>query len=85
MALLEESLRYDATNRDAVSALAGLYGDAGRPLDAEHLHLTLLEARPTDPVVHNNYAAFLQKIGEWMLVVTANRVWGPVQVSLPDG
>ncbi|XP_063883002.1 protein O-mannosyl-transferase TMTC1-like [Scylla paramamosain] len=63
VALLEESLRHDATNRDAVSALAGLYGDAGRPVDAEHLHLALLEARPTDPVVHNNYAAFLQKIG----------------------
>ena len=63
MTFLEESLRHDATNRDAVSMLAGLYGDAGRPLDAEHLHLAFLEARPTDPVVHNNYAAFLQKIG----------------------
>ncbi|XP_037781150.1 protein O-mannosyl-transferase TMTC1-like [Penaeus monodon] len=63
VALLEESLRYDATNRDAVSALAGLYGDAGRPAEAENLHLALLGARPTDPVVHNNYAAFLQRIG----------------------
>lgn len=62
--MLEESLRYDATNRDAVSALAGLYGDAGRPAEAENLHLALLGARPTDPVVHNNYAAFLQRIGE---------------------
>ncbi|KAK4289209.1 hypothetical protein Pmani_037811 [Petrolisthes manimaculis] len=63
VALLEESLRHDATNRDAVSALAGLYGDDGRITDAENLHLTLLAARPSDPVVHNNYAAFLQKVG----------------------
>ncbi|KAG7158886.1 O-mannosyl-transferase TMTC1-like 1 [Homarus americanus] len=63
VALLEESLRYDATNRDAVSSLAGLYSDAGRSTEAENLHLALLAARPSDPVVHNNYAAFLQKIG----------------------
>ncbi|KAK8746862.1 hypothetical protein OTU49_016865 [Cherax quadricarinatus] len=63
VALLEESLRYDATNRDAVSALAGLYSDAGRSTEAENLHLALLAARPADPVVHNNYAAFLQKSG----------------------
>ncbi|XP_042240154.1 protein O-mannosyl-transferase TMTC1-like [Homarus americanus] len=63
VALLEESLRYDATNRDAVSTLAGLYGDAGRPTDAENLYLALLAARPSDPVVHNNYAAFLQRLG----------------------
>nr|XP_045621398.1 protein O-mannosyl-transferase TMTC1-like [Procambarus clarkii] len=61
--LLEESLRYDATNRDAVSTLAGLYSEAGRSTEAESLHLALLAARPSDPVVHNNYAAFLQKIG----------------------
>ncbi|XP_071548678.1 protein O-mannosyl-transferase TMTC1-like [Panulirus ornatus] len=63
MALLEKSLRYDATNRDAVSALAGLYGDAGRQTDAENLHLALLAARPSDPAVHNNYAAFLHRNG----------------------
>ncbi|XP_069157258.1 protein O-mannosyl-transferase TMTC1 [Procambarus clarkii] len=63
MALLEESLRHDATSRDAVSVLAGLYVDVGRPDDAEKLHLALLAGRPSDPAVHNNYAAFLQRIG----------------------
>ncbi|XP_066950018.1 protein O-mannosyl-transferase TMTC1-like isoform X3 [Macrobrachium rosenbergii] len=63
MHLLEKSLTHDATNKDAVSALAGMYVDAGRPADAERLHLTLLRARPFDPVVHNNYAAFLHTVG----------------------
>ncbi|XP_068215723.1 LOW QUALITY PROTEIN: protein O-mannosyl-transferase TMTC1-like [Palaemon carinicauda] len=63
MLLLEKSLTHDASNKDAVSALAGMYVDAGRPADAERLHLTLLRARPFDPVVHNNYAAFLHTVG----------------------
>ncbi|XP_066948816.1 protein O-mannosyl-transferase TMTC1-like [Macrobrachium rosenbergii] len=63
VSLLEESLRHDATNKDAVWALAGLYREAGRKTDAENLHLMLLGARPSDPVVHNNYAAFLHTIG----------------------
>lgn len=75
VALLEESLRHDATNRDAVSALAGLYGDDGRITDAENLHLTLLAARPSDPVVHNNYAAFLQKVGQLKHIIVC-RVLG---------
>ncbi|XP_076053492.1 protein O-mannosyl-transferase TMTC1-like [Oratosquilla oratoria] len=61
--LLEESLRHDATNRDAVATLAGLYSRAGRHLEAENLHLALLSARSSDPLVHNNYAAFLERNG----------------------
>nr|XP_053631395.1 protein O-mannosyl-transferase TMTC1-like [Cherax quadricarinatus] len=63
VALLEESLRYDSTNTEAVSILAGLYRDTGRYTEAENLHLSLLAARSTDPAVYNNYAAFLQKSG----------------------
>ncbi|KAG0712914.1 Transmembrane and TPR repeat-containing protein 1 [Chionoecetes opilio] len=83
VALLEESLRHDATNRDAVSTLAGLYGEAGRSMDAESLHLALLEARPTDPVVHNNYAAFLQKIEFGQQAVHLKRFRPPARAPFP--
>nr|XP_045585958.1 protein O-mannosyl-transferase TMTC1-like [Procambarus clarkii] len=61
--LLEESLRCDATNRDVVSTLAGLYRDTGRAGQAQELHLALLDLRPADPAVHTNFALFLQRMG----------------------
>ncbi|KAK7078587.1 protein of unknown function (DUF1736) [Halocaridina rubra] len=64
MFLLEKSLINDATNKDTVSALAALYMEAARENDAQQLHLTLLRARPYDPVIHVNYAAFLHTIEE---------------------
>ncbi|KAF2368150.1 Tetratricopeptide-like helical domain [Trinorchestia longiramus] len=63
ISLLEGSLRYDISNRDAVCALAELYVQDGKDSEAEALHRELLLTAPADAVAHNNYAAFLQRAG----------------------
>ena len=60
---MEQAVLLEPTYTDAYTNLAAMYSEVGRLDDAERVHKSLLQLEPDSADVHNNYGAFLQKIG----------------------
>jgi Tfp pilus assembly protein PilF len=67
ISLLKKAIELDVQFAEPYSALASLYAESGRNDDAEKLHLQALKLDAENADFCNNYGAFLQKIGIYLI------------------